>query len=200
MIRYAYHIWQFLRPNAEAIDAAITSKTFWCTLKAVNELTQQCELIGRWSEGCPCHESILTDFASQQARLCFPNQWQWVSYMTDYWNWNQHRLAGRTTHIIWKTSCSQGDWHYITWFGTSLYVSNEVLSCPRISSRKAFGSTAGQIDSLLSITVISLPLFCFFFIHFNQWPNSHHTNLWLQNEIVWGSAHNLSLYNSLQNL
>ena len=55
-----------LRPNAEAIDAALASPVFWATTKAVHQLAMQAEFIGRWCEGCPCHEGIFLAWASEQ--------------------------------------------------------------------------------------------------------------------------------------
>ena len=57
------------RPNAEAIDSAVKSRLFWATVRAVNELALQCEFAGRWAEGCPCHQTALTSFATEQAGI-----------------------------------------------------------------------------------------------------------------------------------
>lgn len=56
-----------LRPNIDGIDGAVRSKVFWCTVRAVSELVLQCEYLGRWAEGCWCHEALLTQWAAEQA-------------------------------------------------------------------------------------------------------------------------------------
>ena len=38
------------------IDAVIRSQKFWAAARIVREVGFQAELIGRWSESCPCHE------------------------------------------------------------------------------------------------------------------------------------------------
>ena len=54
------------RPNAEAVDKAIKSLTFWAMVRATSEIAYQAEFIGRWSEGCFCHELELTGLATDQ--------------------------------------------------------------------------------------------------------------------------------------
>ena len=54
------------RPSAEAIDAAVSSPVFWATARAVHELALEAEWVGRWCEGCPCHEGILLAWAYEQ--------------------------------------------------------------------------------------------------------------------------------------
>ena len=56
------------KPNAHAIDAVIKSKAFWSSVRALEELALEAEWMGRWSEGCPCHEAVLLAWASEQAR------------------------------------------------------------------------------------------------------------------------------------
>ena len=58
----------FLRPNAEAIDEAISSPVFWAMTKSIHEIALQAEWIGRWCEGCPCHEDVLLAWAFEQAK------------------------------------------------------------------------------------------------------------------------------------
>ena len=50
----------------DTLHSIIRSKAFWATVKATTELALQCEHLGRWSEGCYCHESLLTEWAATQ--------------------------------------------------------------------------------------------------------------------------------------
>lgn len=54
------------RPSVDTLHSIIRSKAFWATVKATTELALQCEHLGRWSEGCYCHESLLTEWAATQ--------------------------------------------------------------------------------------------------------------------------------------
>lgn len=56
------------RPNVDAIHQAIRSKGFWCMVKGTTEIALQCEYLGRWSEGCYCHQELLTKWAMEQDR------------------------------------------------------------------------------------------------------------------------------------
>jgi len=39
----------------EKLDLAIRSPKFWASMRVVYEIGFQAELVGRWSESCPCH-------------------------------------------------------------------------------------------------------------------------------------------------
>ena len=57
------------RLSTEAIDLAVRSRTFWSQVRLVLEVSEQAEFAGRWTEGCPCHEAELLQFAAEQAEL-----------------------------------------------------------------------------------------------------------------------------------
>ena len=41
----------------EELDRVIRSNFFWAAARVVHEVGYQAEVLGRWSEGCPCHDS-----------------------------------------------------------------------------------------------------------------------------------------------
>ena len=42
--------------DADAIQMVIDNPVFWSTARVIHEIGFQAEFLGRWSEGCPCHE------------------------------------------------------------------------------------------------------------------------------------------------
>ena len=42
--------------DADAIQMVIDNPVFWSTARVIHEIGFQAAFLGRWSEGCPCHE------------------------------------------------------------------------------------------------------------------------------------------------
>ena len=43
--------------SADELERVIKSASFWATARVMNEVGYQAEMVGRWTEGCPCHEA-----------------------------------------------------------------------------------------------------------------------------------------------
>ena len=56
--------------TVQKIDEAIRSQKFWSCARIVQEVGFQAEIVGRWSEGCSCHEKHheLFNFAKHMGR------------------------------------------------------------------------------------------------------------------------------------
>lgn len=56
-----------MRLNPTAINKAITSVLFWATCRAAAELCYEAEFVGRFAEGCWCHQDAFEEHISCQA-------------------------------------------------------------------------------------------------------------------------------------
>lgn len=51
-------------------DSAIRSSIFWGRVGVVSQIALECEFVGRWAGGCPCHEPLLNHEPASDRMIC----------------------------------------------------------------------------------------------------------------------------------
>ena len=65
--------------SVDDIDKAIRCPVTWCSMAAVLDIALEAEHIGRWCEGCPCHnqgdQKALEDLRKKKRKVEQPRGW-----------------------------------------------------------------------------------------------------------------------------